>query len=447
MSDQTEPTVIDLSLFGELRTIQALRNSGVIADDATQTELGLVKALNHAARADYSREPGVIGSAMPAIQQEFRGKLNAVGYTNMVETGGFNDLLDKKLDVLVRASMEKLQHLDGKDGTPLTADENNPDRWSELRRKEEAKRDKYSMERDYYAKHPDVIKDVARKYQALLQEDKYLPIGKIVAKSGAAGSDPAAADDLVHDVMGVQNARGVKLLAKHFVDDATLAAYEAKPEENAVRITALAHNVAKATQPLTALREFEAEQPDLDRIVALKTLTSVQLHHAMSQERAPEQVATVERKARQQLAETTQAAMSLAYDFLGEGAASGDKRAQTIRENLKAEAEKDGITLLAIDEAKALAAKLARASAEDLLQAAQHNEAMAANITTLARAAGVNVDAQALQPAPALIGTDILDKIVPILKDANVIVSAASASILEKELERRKTNGQLELAA
>jgi hypothetical protein len=435
-----EPSVVDLSLFtNPQRSIQAMRNCGVITKDEDQAALLVVKRINHGAFADYSAG-GMneeLKKAITNVQTEFRQKLQTMPYQQLVDGGHVNKLLDDYLGLLVQASEKKLYHLDNE---ALTGrEENDPKRFNELRAAEESKRKKYSDEKSYYAGNPEIVKDAARRFENLVKHQGYLPVGKILAMSGTCGVEGEAAADLVQDVLGVVAARSVKGMLAKFVDDAALQRYEADPKANEVRIKALAETIAGMTSPLHSLRDFDKESPELDRINALKTLLSAQMHYAIMQERSPAQCIAVEREARHHVKECTDVVMSLAYDYMGMGPAMHDKRVQAIRANLKAEMERDGIRLIPGEEAKLRAAILARKSAEDLLQATHGDQQMTARINALAAAADVQLASMPLKKMPHIIGEDLLDVLKEKLAQRNVVVPDADtlAGFLKTELKRR----------
>ncbi len=445
-----EPSVIDLALFSTpQRTIQSLRNCGIVMRDEDQGALLLVKRINHGAFGDYSNSGMApeLKKAMAEMQAQFRQKLQTMPYAELVSGGHVNKMLDDYLGLLVMASDKKLYHLNNEKLTGK--EETDPALFNEMRAAEEAKRKKYADERSYYASSPDMIKAAATRFEPLVKSQQYMPIGKIVALSGAAGNDVATATDLVQDVLGVMAARSVKSLLGKFVDEASLARYEADPAANEVRIKALAETIAGSTSPLTGLRDFEKESPELDRINALKTLVSAELHYAILQERSPQQTIGIERQARQHVKECTEVAMSLAYEYLGNGPAAGDKRTQCVRTNLKAEMDRDGIRLLPAAEAKQRASILARKSAEDLLMAAHDCPVTTARINALAQAVDVQTTALPLKKTSYLIGEDLLDVLKEKLQSRNVVVPDinALASFLQKELSRRETPAGPVLAA
>ncbi|MDX1974221.1 MAG: hypothetical protein SFT92_00940 [Rickettsiales bacterium] len=426
------PTVIDLSLFGELRTIQALRNSGIIPNDQIQSDLLIIKRINHGMYGDYSA--GVSDqsrTAMQMLQTAFRRKLETDGAERTIKEGYINRLVDEYLSIMISESEDRIRKLDF---APLEKDNATPSAYNDRHKKEESRRDKYMMERDYYRNNPQIIQDAANKYQTLVQAGRFLPIGKIVALSGEVHQDPVYAADLVTDVLGVMGARGVKMLGKNFVDDEALARYKADPQANQVRIQALAENLNRATQPLRQLQDFEQESTQLDRILALKMLLSVQLHHALSQQRPVQGLIDVETKARDLVRKYTQVSMSLAYDYLGEGAAMGDARVQKIKANLEAEMKKDGIQILPMDQAVAAASIIARASAEDLLPVVQDNEKLLGKLQLIALSAGVDVKQKPLQPKPDLIGVDILEVLQNSVSKPGAFVSPGLTDFIRKIL-------------
>lgn len=437
-----EAAVIDLALFdNNLRTIQALRNSGIVTDDATQADLLVVKRINHAMFGDYAGAHERTEAAMDVLQKDFAQKRKSLAFGQLVENAEFNKLLDGYLAALANDSALKIRHLDN---DVLAADEATPARFNELRAKEVARQQKYQMEQKYYRENPDVVKNVARKYQAILETEQFLPTGKIVAKSGVVKGDQNFVDDIVSDVLSVVAARSLKTLGKNFANDEALARYNAEPQANKVRIAALAEKIENSTQPLSSLREIENETPELDRINALKTLLSVQLHYAMSQDRSSEQVAAVEQKARDLVKQATQVSMSLAYDYLGKGPSASDPRTQKIRANLKAEMDKDGVAVLPLEGengALAQAAKIARASAEDLLQVTGTDSGLSTRIDALAEKAGANTAQTPLEAKSQLIGTDLLKALEPLFNNPNEILTQEAGAFLQREIARRTAAG------
>ena len=177
---------------------------------------------------------------------------------------------------------------------------------------------------------------------------------------------------------------------------------------DATRCNVIALAERQATQPLSSLFEFEPENERLDRVTALRTLLSAQLHQAFSEDNLtqPQQIA-LEKAAQALTRDYAQVAMSLAWHYLNEGPAANDARVRTLRDNFKKEMEQGGIALIANEpEAIDKARKLARASAEDLLVTAKGDEKLRTMITALAKAAGDSVGTP-LTAKPQLIGMEI----------------------------------------
>src|SRR5687768_3932245 len=154
---EIEPMVVDLSLFANpQRTIQAMRNCGIIAKDEDQSALLVVKRINHGAYGDYSAGgmPDELKKALAEVQAQFRQKLQTMPYQQLVDGGHVNKLLDDYLDILVKAGDRKLYHLDNE--ALSGKEETDPKRFNELRAHEDAKRKKYADERAYYASNPDL---------------------------------------------------------------------------------------------------------------------------------------------------------------------------------------------------------------------------------------------------------------------------------------------------
>lgn len=436
--------VIDLAKCGELKTIQALRNSGIIKDDTVQTELLIAKRLDRALNEDGARYSEDNRKKLASLQAQFRREIKEAdtggGLKIMAESGRFNTLLNDYMMLKIGDVEEKRKALVTA-GAALPQDAQTEERYRRKKSGLDARRKKYEDERQSYLS-PEwgvgAVKDIAQKYADLLKERKCHSTGRLAAASGAVHGSREVAEDLVNDVLGVMVARAIKQWTARYPEEEVLNAYAAAPEgDNAVRIKALAEDIVETTQPLSSLREFEKESPELDRITALKALLSAETHHALSQPRPPAELLATARKAQARLHEGAQAALSLSHHFLSQGPSAGDKRIRAIQANLDAEMEREGIALLPLADARKKAAELARASAEDLLQAAHADEKLRCNIKCLAEAAGVPVHTRPLNATPSLIGRDLMEVLKSALSDPSTILNAAVPGFVEQEIRRR----------
>jgi hypothetical protein len=427
-------TVIDFSSrSGPQRTVQMLGDAGVFVDDDARGAVLLAKRINHGLFGDFSREElsAPLREKIQLLQQQYRSAIgSAADYGALAESGQLNQLLDEYMSFLVERSREKLTRL--KEGKLAAADEKNPAILLQMIEKEQQKMNALIREQATYSHGPDYTKGMLKRVEPLVRLERYLPLGKLVIKSGLVkDAAPEAAADLVSDVLGVAAARHIRMLAGHFECVDALAA-QPDSDESRVRCQAVALAVRQATQPLSSLFEFEPENAELDRIVALRTLLSAQLHRAFSEEELtqPQQMA-LEKAAHSLTRDYTQIALSLACHYMSEGAAQDDARVKKIQANLQREMEQAGIALIDPAEAMDKARKLARASAEDLLVAAKGDARLAGMIETLAKAAGDPVERLPLQPRAQLIGVELDDP-----ADFTRIVTRRYLSHLQAEQER-----------
>jgi hypothetical protein len=397
--------VFDTSMrSGTTPTIQALADAGLFKSDDARTKVLLAKRLNRLKNGIFSKgsEEAGLGEAtfnqITNLQRDFRADLANNSFEHLLESGKLNAALESYTQFLIARSQEKLQRLtSGK----LTADEANPAALMQLIGREQKKLEMLQGEHDTYRGSPDFTRQMLRDVKDLVTSDKYMTTSELVKQSGLVEGSQDRVADMVSDVQALVEARRIKLLARQFRMVDNIAANPDSPEAR-VRSLAVSMAARQATQPLAALHEFEAEGTDRDRVVALKLLLEAQIHEAFSQPRSHDQLVQLEKDTGKLAHTYAQVALSLAHHYLESGAAAGDPRVQKMKENVKAEIAREELQLMPPDQAIAEAAKLARASAQDLLLAAQGNEANVEMVRKLATAAGV-AEAQSLTPDSQLV--------------------------------------------
>jgi hypothetical protein len=404
-------TINSFDREGPQATIQLLADAGLFASDDARGAVLLAKRINHALYSDFSKEglPAERLATIRAVQEKFRPLVAGKDPQALAKDGTLAELLDSYMSFLVSRSSDRLARLT--EGKLAGQDEHNAAVLSQLIARERRKLKNLVGEQATYRNGGDYLAQQAASIAPCLKEQRYLPLGRLVAASGLVkdAASPEAAADMVSDVVGLSVARSVLQLREAFRPLAALDA-SASEEDRATRMQLIALELRQGTQPLAAQFAFEPEGTELDRLVALKTLLSAQLNAAFTQEGlTPPQAIALEKEARRVTDSYAQAALSLSYHYLAEGAGKDDARIGQLQQNLKKTMDASGIVLLSKNDALVRAAKLAQASANDLLLAAGNNEPQAAQVRVLAKAAGVPVERVPLAPESQLVAVRLSD--------------------------------------
>lgn len=437
---ETECAVLDLAAYDKnLRTIEALANSGLITDEQ-RTPLQMLRRLTQALHENPENLHEGVRDELQQIRRQYaEARAKASSYQEFVAQGHVNTLIREYTWLLAKSNAHKLDQLDG--ATPLTGLDEAA--FNQARAAALAGKNKYQSEAQQ-AYNPNtnafmdaLIKETALKHENIVTAGRYLPMADLAVESGYVHADKAVARDLVDDVMSVQAALAIKSIGNSMVDAATMRVYENNPRLNEVRIQALAKRVAEVTHALADLKLPESTSP----VLPLLELVSAQMHEAMSQHRDPAQAIKVEEKALTIIESYRQVAYSLAIAFLQDGPSKDDARTQKLLANLQKDMAAQKVQPLSLEEAKKTAVQLARDSAEDLLRATHGNQALAAKISALAKAAGVDVDAQPLQAKEQLIGEELLDVIRDKLKQGAIAPADRSWEAFVQTVLQPKNRG------
>lgn len=369
--------------------VQHLRKAGLIANDADQTTLTMLKRVDHLL---YANEP--IGK-IPELQRAFRDQLAAVGGDiTKLAVGGVSSPIVKFVDDCLaersahyKKSYEELNEL----AQPLMGTYE----LAQVKAEAKAAYEKYEGERAPYQTMPELITDIVNNFPHLL--DKYYRLDELALKSGIVKGDPIQMRDEIDDV-GAEIAT-VRLF--HAAPDvmlipkATLEAQQKFPESFKTNILLAAESTALNNKGLEKVTLFDGgdSTPEVTQILALNTLLSAHVHALTTHNRASN--GDPANRTLQELADNVaaipdlvskyqKAAASLSHVFLNQGEGANDPRMKALDASLVRLAKEANIKLLDnAEDAQRAAVEAANASSEYLRGRFADNTGILAKIGTL----------------------------------------------------------------